>query len=116
MSAAVARRGCPTAEPRERGRDRAVAGCVRGCTRRRRRPGPAGRRPEDLSLIGFDNTVFAQFGYVDLTTIDTPRQDMGATAVTLLTARIEDSGRPTHPTQLAPRLIVRSTTAPRPGV
>ncbi|GCB42835.1 lacI family transcriptional regulator [Streptomyces sp. NL15-2K] len=72
--------------------------------------------PEDLSLIGFDNTVLAQFGYIDLTTIDTPRQDMGATAVTLLTARIDNTGRPTHPAQLTPRLIVRSTTVPHPGV
>jgi DNA-binding LacI/PurR family transcriptional regulator len=72
--------------------------------------------PEDLSLIGCDNSVLAQFGYIDLTTIDTPRQDMGATAVTILTARIEDTVRPTRPAQLAPRLIVRSTTVPRPGV
>ncbi|GGK67139.1 LacI family DNA-binding transcriptional regulator [Streptomyces flaveus] len=72
--------------------------------------------PEDLSLVGFDNTVLAQYGYIDLTTIDTPRQDMGATAVTTLTARIEDTGRPTRPAQLAPRLIVRSTTMPHTGV
>jgi DNA-binding LacI/PurR family transcriptional regulator len=71
--------------------------------------------PEDLSLIGFDNTVFAQFGYIDLSTIDTPRHDMGATAVNTLTARIEDTGRPTRPAQLAPRLTVRSTTVPHPG-
>ncbi|MEU5342146.1 LacI family DNA-binding transcriptional regulator [Streptomyces sp. NPDC020766] len=67
--------------------------------------------PENLSLVGFDNTDLSQFGYIDLTTIDTPRHDMGATAVTMLTARIEDTTRPPRPVQLAPRLVVRSTTA-----
>jgi DNA-binding LacI/PurR family transcriptional regulator len=69
--------------------------------------------PSDLSIVGFDNTALAHNGYVDLTTVDYPRDLMGATARELLSERIaapsiEDARVVIVPTTLIPR----STSGP----
>src|SRR5215218_1234186 len=68
--------------------------------------------PEDVSVVGYDNTYLAELALVSLTSVDQPRRDMGVLAVRLLLERIE-SGR-TEPRRevLKPRLIRRSTSAP----
>jgi DNA-binding LacI/PurR family transcriptional regulator len=68
--------------------------------------------PEDVSVVGYDNTYLAELALVSLTSVDQPRRDMGVLAVRLLLERIE-SGR-TEPRRevLKPRLIRRSTSDP----
>ena len=68
--------------------------------------------PEDVSVVGYDNTYLAELALVSLTSVDQPRRDMGVLAARLLLERIE-SGR-TEPRRevLKPRLIRRSTSAP----
>jgi DNA-binding LacI/PurR family transcriptional regulator len=70
--------------------------------------------PDDISLVGYDNSYLAQLSNVSLTSIDQPRHEMGIIATRLLLERIE-SGR-TEPQRelLKPRLILRSTSAPPP--
>ncbi len=70
------------------------------------------RIPEDLSIVGYDNTPIAQTSHFDLTTVaqDIPR--LTAIAVRQLIASIEDPGRARGETVLPPHLIVRSTTGP----
>jgi DNA-binding LacI/PurR family transcriptional regulator len=68
------------------------------------------RVPEDLSIIGFDNTILASVTDPPLTTIAQPIEAMGKLAVDLLIAQL------THPSDaklthiLEPELVVRKST------
>jgi LacI family transcriptional regulator len=70
------------------------------------------RVPDDLSVVGFDNTPLAQVISPPLTTIHGPVQEMGAvalrTALRLAAAEEIDS----HHVELATRLVVRDSTSP----
>ena len=65
--------------------------------------------PAQLSIVGYDDIEAAEL--FNLTTVHQPLAEIGAEAVRLLLDEIE--GRRTGPAQrkLAPRLVVRETTA-----
>ncbi len=66
--------------------------------------------PQDVSLIGYDNSPLAQSRYLALTSVDDRSTEVGATAAGALLARIgERSTAPIH-TLVEPELIVRGTT------
>lgn len=67
--------------------------------------------PAKLSIVGYDDVDAAEL--FNLTTVHQPLAEIGAEAVRLLMEEIE--GRRAAPAQkkLAPRLVVRGTTAPR---
>ncbi|WP_027092731.1 LacI family DNA-binding transcriptional regulator [Cohnella thermotolerans] len=69
--------------------------------------------PDDLSIIGFDNTIHASIVHPSLTTVAQPIENMGKQAVDLLLGKINDPDITTRKVILLPELIVRSSvTAP----
>lgn len=73
------------------------------------------RIPQDISVVGFDNTFLCEFLNPPLTTVNIPREELSRIAVDLLLAAVEDKA-PGQERRLATQLIVRSSTAPPPGI
>jgi LacI family transcriptional regulator len=69
------------------------------------------RLPDDLSVVGFDDTPEAEAAHPALTTVHQPLRELGRMAVSLL-VRLMDGQQfePLH-VALATRLVVRSSTA-----
>ncbi|MEU0521002.1 LacI family DNA-binding transcriptional regulator [Streptosporangium sp. NPDC006007] len=70
------------------------------------------RVPDDLSVIGYDNTHLAGTQRISLTTVDQPRRAMGRSAAALLSDRIGDPGKSSRLRQVTPQLVVRRSTGP----
>jgi LacI family transcriptional regulator len=68
--------------------------------------------PGDISVAGYDNTRFASFTPISLTTVDQAGSQIGANAARLLLDRIANRRTPTTQIKLSPTLVVRRTTAP----
>jgi DNA-binding LacI/PurR family transcriptional regulator len=69
------------------------------------------RVPDDLSVVGYDNTYLAALHHVSLTTVNQPRPAMGARAVEFLMERIDGRTSPRRE-RMTPTLVIRGSTAP----
>jgi len=67
--------------------------------------------PDDISIVGYDDTVLASLGALSLTTVHQPRQQYGRRSTELLLERIEGRQDAKHEL-IEPRLVVRSSTGP----
>lgn len=72
------------------------------------------RVPEDLSIVGFDDTYLASRSAPPLTTVAQPLVEMGRLAVRSLSQLINGNFVGTSHLELATRLVVRESTAPPP--
>jgi len=74
--------------------------------------------PRDISVIGFDDIIVAEYTNPRLTTVRQPLHKMGSSAAELLVQRIQSPDKPYPETVwFAPELVVRKSTAaakPRP--
>lgn len=75
-----------------------------------------GRRvPDDVSVVGYDDTLLASISTTSLTTVHQPRQLLGQRALELLVERMRGRSEARHEL-IEPRLVVRSSTgAVRPA-
>ena len=65
--------------------------------------------PDDVSVVGYDNSIFAQLEPVQLTTINQPRFRMGEEVARVLREQV--AGGAVGDVALEPQLVVRRTTA-----
>ncbi|MEM8994449.1 MAG: substrate-binding domain-containing protein, partial [Acidobacteriota bacterium] len=71
------------------------------------------RVPEDVSVVGFDDIVNAQYYNPGLTTVRQPLHEMGETAGRVLLERLADADVATPGViTIEPDLVVRQSTAP----
>ncbi|GAA4617125.1 LacI family DNA-binding transcriptional regulator [Saccharopolyspora hordei] len=68
--------------------------------------------PDDISVVGYDDSHISHLAHVDLTTIRQDVHRMAEHAVRLTVERLEDPARQPREVVLGPELVVRGTTAP----
>lgn len=70
------------------------------------------RVPQDVSVVGYDDSALARLAHIDLTTVSQQAQEQAARAVATALERLDgDRTEPTS-TVLTPRLVVRGSTGP----
>ena len=67
------------------------------------------RVPEEIAVVGFDNSTLSQYASPTITTVEIPREAMAKTAVEMLQKMIGEGEVP-QPVQLHTRLIQRQST------
>jgi len=71
------------------------------------------RVPEDVSVVGYDDSQIAQLDQVQLTSVRQPVDLFGDVAVSLLVQRIDEPGAERAVQRLETELVERRTTSPR---
>jgi DNA-binding LacI/PurR family transcriptional regulator len=72
------------------------------------------RVPEDISVVGYDNTSVAALRHISLTSVNQPRQQMGHLAAQMLHERIEGRRTRARRQVVTPTLVARRSTGPGP--
>ncbi|MGW9479222.1 LacI family DNA-binding transcriptional regulator [Saccharomonospora azurea] len=73
------------------------------------------RVPDDLSVVGFDDTILATLATPALTVVRQPLPDMGRVALRTLLRLAAGDTLDSHHVELATHLVVRDSTAPPRG-
>lgn len=84
-----------------------------GAVRAARRAGL--RVPEDVSIVGYDDSALMGLTDPPLTTVRQPIDAMGRTAIDLLMSQIRETAASTDQLAFEPELVLRGSTGPRPA-
>lgn len=89
--------------------DLVAVGCIRACE-------AVGLAvPRDVSVLGWDDILFAPYLSPPLTTVRLPKHEMGARAMGLLLALVRNPELVPAPLELAGELVIRRSTGPGPA-
>lgn len=72
------------------------------------------RVPDDISIVGYDNTALAAMHHMSMTTINQPREEMGRIAVGAMLQRLNDERTDAVHHIVTPSLVTRGTTGKAP--
>lgn len=67
--------------------------------------------PDELSVVGFDDTIVASYTVPPLSTVAQPKTDLGRRSVELIMDRLQDPDRPAREVRFGCQLVVRDSTA-----
>jgi DNA-binding LacI/PurR family transcriptional regulator len=70
--------------------------------------------PEELSIIGFDNTILAEIASPPLTSIAQPIKEMTRQAIMLLLEQMDNEAAPKQRVLMLPQMIMRHSTTSAP--
>ncbi|MCA1294797.1 GntR family transcriptional regulator [Paenibacillus sp. alder61] len=73
------------------------------------------RVPDEVSIVGFDDSPLAEASEVKLTSVTHPKMEMGTDAAKWIVAAVEGREQPPQSVVYEPRLVIRSSTAPVKG-
>ena len=73
------------------------------------------RVPDELSVVGYDNTPIAALRHIGLSSVDQSAAGIGASAGRALIHRIAHPERRARRIVIAPTLVPRATSGPAPG-
>lgn len=68
------------------------------------------RVPEDVAVVGMDNTAIAELTFPRLTSVDLGAAERGRRAARLLLSRLDDARLPARCERVAPSLVVRDSS------
>ncbi len=68
--------------------------------------------PEDISIIGYDDSFLAEASEVKLTSVSHPKMEMGIEAAKWIVSAVEGNGNTPQSILYEPELIVRNSTGP----
>ena len=73
------------------------------------------RVPEEISIVGFDDSTVARLPFVDLTSVQPNPELMARLGLEAAARRVTDPGYPQWYRSVPPTLVVRGTSAPSPS-
>jgi LacI family transcriptional regulator len=68
--------------------------------------------PGEVSITGYDDSMLARLGHIDLTTVSQKPQEQADHAVAAVVERLDKDRTEARSSVLTPDLVVRATTAP----
>ena len=68
--------------------------------------------PGDVSVTGYDDSMLARLGHIDLTSVSQQPTDQADQAVAAVVERLDGGRTAARSAVLTPRLVIRATTAP----